>query len=340
MALSLSKDYTFAPNTTIASAEVNQDFDELYNAFSGLEAGTSSMSKLPLDADPTSALYAATKQYVDIYATYRRPVLSYVSSTQMDVENNTSTANQTKILFPDGNLRSVTEDTASTHKYRRFDITATAEFTAGTEDAGLYTGLAEATNTWYAIYAVKSLINTANFVLVGTTTLPLRANVATLNTNLGTNGWVYLGLIRNGDNSGATGDILTFVQHGNKTLFRNVCAGSAVSSTGTRLANTAGATSITYTYAAGTGATDIPGNVLMAQLIGTAGAVAGSFEIANSAGTIAYVESLGNTTNLSAYQVLIAATGGCRVAGANTTHDIFLTGLVDNVLGVGSNSQI
>jgi hypothetical protein len=46
---------------------------------------------------------------------YRRPVLKFISVTAVDVENNTQTANETKIIFPDGDVRAVVENTGSTH---------------------------------------------------------------------------------------------------------------------------------------------------------------------------------------------------------------------------------
>lgn len=49
MALNLSKDHTFTSGTTILSAQVNADFDELYNAFTALEGLTGSLSNLLVD---------------------------------------------------------------------------------------------------------------------------------------------------------------------------------------------------------------------------------------------------------------------------------------------------
>lgn len=345
MALGLTRTYTYSSTNTIASNENNTNENALYNAFTGLEAGTSSMSKLPLDADPTSALYAATKQYVDAYANYRRPSLTFVSVTTVDVEANTGTANQTKIVFPDGNYRSVTEDTSSTNKYRRFLITATAEFTSGTEDSGLFSGLSEAANTWYAIYAVKSTINTANFVLVGTTTLPTTANFSTLNSNFGTNGWVYLGLIRNGDNVSATTDILTFFQSANMTILNNLhtASSAAQDAIGMRLANTAGAATLTYTYSAGTGATNIPNHLgFVYWSCGVAvNGTGGSSRVRNSAGDRQLQRMTTESSTLTRF--FGVASDGIQISnssGASIAYDIILAGWVDNVLGVGSNPLV
>lgn len=197
------------------------------------------------------------------FVSYRRPTLSYVSATTIDVENNTSTANETKIIFPDGTSRSVTEDTSSTHKYRRAIITATAEFTSGTEDSGVRSGISEATNTWYAVYAVKSVIDTTKFVLAMDTTLPTRTNFSTLDSRYGSNGWVYLGLIRNGDNDAATGDILAFSQSSDGvTTFSNSTTGNtSFGLQGLLVATTASAATLTYSPTRGTGTTDLPNNI-------------------------------------------------------------------------------
>lgn len=340
MALSLTKDYTFAPNTVIASAEVNQDFDELYNAFAGLEAGTSSMSKLPLDANPSSALHAATKQYVDAYANYKRPNLSFNSVTTVDVMNNTGTANQTKIVFYDGETRSVTEDVASTTKYRRFDITATAEFTTGTEDSGLRSGISEIANTRYAIYAVKSAINTANFVLAGDTTFPTQGNYSTLNTRYGTLGWVFLGYIFNGAGQGGNSDICDFIQAGPLIMFRNtVSGGVGLSNPGIEYATTAGATTLSYTYAAGSANAQIPDTITDLLWGFNFGAVAGSAIVKNQAASRVYWQWHANNT-ISAISMWTPASEGVQLSngpGSSITYDIDLRGYYDGALGVGSN---
>ena len=274
---------------------------------------------------------------------YRRPVLKYVSVTQFDVEGNTTTLDQTRIIFPDGTERSVTEDTSSAHKFRRFTITASAEYQSGTEDSGLYSAISESTNTWYAIYCVKSQINTANFVLVGDTTLPLQANFATLNTRYGTDSWIYLGLIRNGDNSGVTGNIIEFTHTGNKTVFLNQAVGSVdpgtVDGLGILLATTASATSLTYTYASGTGTTQIPNNATVAIYAGSADNVADGIEVRDSGGTRYY--AIEKQTAITMIRVVVSADKGLNLnevaAAGAVAMDIYLTGYIDNVLGVSLN---
>lgn len=341
MALNLSKQYTFTPSTTIASAQVNADFDDLYNALSGLEALTKTMAKLKVDVDPSTALEVATKQYVDHYSTWKRPVLKWVSISLVDVENNTGTANQTSIAFPDGTLISVTEDTSSANKYRRFDITATANFTSGTEDSGLRSGISEANNTWYAIYAVKSQINSANFVLAGDTTLPLQANYATLNTRYGTNSWVHLGTISNGDDASTVADILDFEQNGNMTVFRNVCTSTDASAvmTGRFLASNTPVTSLSYTYSAGTGSGKIPDHFGLVYWQGAHGATAtaGTFDVQDGTRTFKLFIQGASATRESFISPPSSATKGVRLTASATALSLTLWGFCDTVLGIGSN---
>lgn len=340
MAINFTTPNSFSPNDVILSADVNENFQNVETVFDGIEAGTTTFAQIKMDANPSAALNVATKQYVDNYAAWRRPNLTWISVTQVDVENNTGTANQTSVLFPDGELRTVTENTSSTNIYRRFDITATANFTSGTEDSGLYSGLSETTNTWYAIYAVKSQINSSNFVLVGTTTLPLQANFSTLNSNLGSNSWVYLGLIRNGDNSGATGNILDFVQSGNQTLFENSNSGAIDALCGTTLLSSGSTTALTYTYSSGTGTTNIPGNIKIALFICAIwGGTNSRSLVRDSSDNFDYATWNASGTDGIA-RIYAQASKGIKLrnSGGNTfAGDINLGGFIDSVLGVGSN---
>ena len=257
----------------------------------------------------------------------RRPNLTYISTTAIDVESNTGTANQTSITFPDGNTRSVTEDTAATHKYRRFLITATAEFTSGTEDSGLRNGLTEAASTWYAVYAVKSAINTANFVLVGDTTLPLQANFATLDAAYGSNGWLYLGLIRNNGSSNLT----TFVQSGHVVCGNGIVLASATAS------------SVTYTYSAGTGATDLPGNISVAYWRGKlANGATTRVDFTDSAAATEYGQ-LATGNNDTSYLWWSPAADGAKLSNtgaASVASTITILAYVDSALGVPQGTTI
>lgn len=343
MALNFTVSYTFTPSTTISSSQVNTNTSDVANVFIGLEAMTKTLAALKMDNDPSTALEVATKQYVDHYGSYRRPNLKWVSVTQVDVEANTGTSNTTKIQFPDGNLRTVTEDTSATHKYRRFDITAGAEFTSGTEDSGLRSGLSEASNTFYCIYAVKSLINSANFVLAGDTTTPTTANFATLNSRYGTDSWVYLGGIKNGDSAAAASSILDFVQNGPLMVFKNTSAGTVRNMTGMLCVTTASANNVTYTYASGTGSQQIPDHILIVKYQGVAASIAGScIDLTDSGGTRFYasVDCANTRGTVGAWMAAVEGARVDHVQAGNVAIDIFMTAYMDSVLGVGANPII
>lgn len=192
--------------------------------------------------------------------TYARPVLEYVSATTVDVSINDPATSSTSrlIIFPDGDARSINSSTLY-----RFDITRNAVFN-GSNQSGLRTSLSETNNTWYALYAVKASNNSTEWVTVGDTTLPIVANYSTLNSAYGTNGWVYLGLIRNGNVGGQDTDIVQFLQVGNTTIFRSgqyALAAATRDVNGVRFAATSSVASLTYTTTNGTGSLNIPNNI-------------------------------------------------------------------------------
>lgn len=276
-------------------------------------------------------------------ANYKRPAIRWVSTSTIDVNENSDASNKTEILFRDGTFRSVTEDTTSTDKYRRFDITATAEFLSGTEDSGLYSGESESTNTWYAIYAVKSQIDSTKFVLVGTTTLPIPGNYSTLDTNFGVNGWVYLGLIRNGDNQSATGDILEFVMSGNQTILTNdvTTTGNSNHLCGIELATGSTVGSLSYAPSQGTGATDIPNNVSIGRITATGNP--NTYVLGQSA-TIGF-ESVflhnDDVRRLITTTVLLSLLSTIAIGNqGSSNYDIYLSGWIDDALGIGGNPAV
>lgn len=339
MAIGYTISYTFSPGTTISSSQVNTNFSDNANTWNGLEALTKSFAALRVDATPTATTDVAIKSYVDKLNAYRRPVLQFGSITTVAVESGLDgTSGDIPLLFPDGTLRTETSTTRTT-----FDITRNAVLVTSGAQSGLTGATSEAANTWYALYGCKITDSSTLWVTVGSTVLPLRANFATLNTAYGTNGWVYLGLIRNGDNSASTGDILKFVQAGNTTLLYNILVdggGANLGPTGTLLAATASAASLTYTYSAGTGAANIPNNISF-----------GHFSLANSGGatTIVKIDDSGNNFNYinlptSSTGILIVmlwavVSQGIRLTLASATSGgtVALAGWVDGVLGGGAN---
>jgi hypothetical protein len=268
---------------------------------------------------------------------YRQPNLKYVSATAVDVESNTGTSNQTTVLFRDGSLRSVTEDTASTNKYRRFLITAAAEFTSGTEDSGLRSGISEVANTRYAIYAVKSVIDATKFVLAGDTTFPTQSNVATLNTRYGTSGWVFLGYLFNGNGQAGSSDIMDFLQAGPSMDFRNTNSAGVGAGLGILMATTAGATTLTYTYAAGSGNAQIPDTITKVHWGVHWESVAGGVIAKDAGGARTYITQDGNSaTHINGYWS--AATEGVALSNgpaSSEAQDIFMRSYFDSALANG-----
>lgn len=65
MAINYTVANTFTPNTVISSSEVNQNFTDNANTWTGIEAMTKTFSHIKMDADPGTSLEVATKQYVD-----------------------------------------------------------------------------------------------------------------------------------------------------------------------------------------------------------------------------------------------------------------------------------
>ena len=268
---------------------------------------------------------------------YRRPNLTYISDGIVDLEVNTGTANTSVVMFPDGAFLTVTENTGSTTKYRRWDITAAAEFTSGTEDSGVRSGLSEAANTRYAIYAVKSVINSANFVLAGDTTFPTQGNFATLNSRYGTNGWVYLGTVVNGNGDSGNAVMIPFVQSGPMTTFYHSYIGNAgLTTAGIQLATeSSGATTLTWTYAAGSGNAQIPNTVTQIQVISAASAIAGAFIVKNSGANRVYYQQHMNSLAGCSTPIWIPASQGVNLSNGpatSETYDITMCGWFDSAL--------
>ena len=162
-----------------------------------------------------------------------------------------------------------------------------------------------------------------------------------MNSTFGTNAWVYLGLLRNGDNSGATGDILNFVQSGNYVFFINAATmNAAENSRGIRLATTAGATSVSYTYASGTGAAQIPAHITQVVYGAAIGTNPAASSIQNQAGTLIWTR-FNIATRVHFFAPLAPASEGFQTACTNSQgQDIVLGGYLDGALGLGSNPQL
>lgn len=340
MALNFVVSYTFSPSTTISSSQVNTNTNDVAAVFQGLEAVTKSFARLQVDATPTVAADVVRKDYVDHYSAWRRPVLQYASATTVAVESGLDgTSGDIPIVFPDGSIRTETSTTRTT-----FNITRNAVLTTSGAQSGLTGATSEANNTWYALYAVKVTDSSTLWVTVGSTVLPLQANYATLNTAYQTNGWVYLGVIRNGDNSGTIGDILAFDQCGNTVIFRNACTAAVGGvAVGLRLASTAGAVTLTWAYSAGTGTTNVPNHLKLGiVLYNGAPRVAAVYALGNSGFNQLYSGISGNGASAGVRSTAtISLLGGIGLSdtegGTSNAMDLNLIGWVDGVLGIGSN---
>lgn len=342
--LSLVRHEVIAAHHNVLKDEVKAVEDDLVAAHGSLNesdtpAATATDVKDRLDQIVTQikAIHGRTNWYTtpirpyNSLFNYRRPQLIWTSVTTVDISVAIpASPNRAVVIFPDGERR---EEGVT----RQFIITQNAVLTTSGKQTGLRTSLSEATNTWYAIYAVKCS-DGPGFVLVGDTTLPSHATISTLDGFYGTDSWVYLGMIRNGDNAGATGDILDFVQSGSFTLLRNLCSPSAFNTVGLKLATSASTASLTYTVTNGIGTTDIPNHIenQLYQVAATGGT--GNHNVRNSAGT-KMMHSVIGTGNLSA-RVWCANDGINISSGSAVAMDILLAGWNDPVLGVGANPQV
>ncbi len=266
---------------------------------------------------------------------YKRPKLEYQSGTAVNVSTNSSTANTTCITFPD-EVRCVTENVASTNKYRQASTAVNVVYLSGTEDSGMGVGETVAVNTWYGVYAVKSQVSASNFVLVLTTVTYNADNFARLNTLYQTNGWVYLGLVRRGDKGGVTNEILEFKQTGHLTMFKNDCLGDSGVAHSAGIALQQQPTDVSfssYTYVSGTGSNQIPSgveNVIWTaafQDVGTVNDARSSFD------TDIYFFQAANSTVV--YTFTAAASLGVRLSHnvtGNSHYVIYLNGFYDDAL--------
>lgn len=335
MALNFVVSYTFSPGTTISSSQVNTNTSDVAAVFQGLEGLTKSFSALRVDATPTTSTDTAIKSYVDKLNAYRRPVLQFGSVTTVAVESGLDgTSGDIPLLFPDGTLRTETSTTRTT-----FDITRNAVLVTSGAQSGLTGATSEAINTWYALYGCKVTDSSTLWCTVGSTVLPLRANFSTLNTAYGTNGWVYLGLIRNGNNDNTTGDILKFFQSGNITHFTNASTAAGTNMPGTLLASNASATTLSYTATSGTGTTDIPANLaLVWYSVQSIGGGAGTTSWKGGSNQDFYFSMPEVNAIREAVTYISSVNDSNQVVSTNAGGKyIYLSGFVDGVLGIGAN---
>jgi hypothetical protein len=331
----ISRLTTWSVGQILKAADLNNEFSNITNVLNNVDGGTTTWSNCNSTTSTITTLTPTTLTHGSMK--YRRPVLQYSSGTVVNLETGIDgTSGEAQILFPDGSLR---RDSTTTRINCNLAQNAVL---SGTAQSGLRTG-SQSANLWYSFYAVKVTDSSTNFVTVADTVLPIQANFATLNTNFGTNGWVYLGCLANGDNASSTNVILKFIQSGSYFTFRNVCVGNANNCVGVRLAtqSVAGA-SLTWTYAAGTNiATPQTPNQFTSGLIIAAGnnTAQETAQLLDAASTIRYMAisspSGGSNSVWSSFMPLV---DGAQMTGsASNKHDIFMASYFDGVLGVGSN---
>ena len=163
---------------------------------------------------------------------YQKPVLEWVNSQTIKLEYNGSNSTSF-LLFPDGIIR---EQSASNNLYFKISNSGFFSNDNGCAIAGMIGGTAS-NDTWVAIYGAA--IGSANmFTLIGNYNLPNQTSVLTVESTFGgTSNWVYLGLIRYGDNrpfietanslTRNPSGIMPFIQMRNETRFINIHSNNA-----------------------------------------------------------------------------------------------------------------
>lgn len=344
----ITRTYTFTDGTIAYGSQVDTEIQGIVTAVNNLDSGAATWANVNATASTITTLTNTTLTSTTATVTslanriqkYRRPVLQYNSGTVVNVETGINgTSGQLGILFPDGTYR-----TDSTTGRIQCNLAQNSSLT-GTAQSGLRTG-SQSANTWYSFYAVKSQVNTTDIVIVADTLLPLQANFSTINTNFGTDSWVFLGTLPNGDNSGATNVILKFAMTGNFISLRNTCAANGTQGSGIRIAtqSVAGAT-LTFTYAAGTNiATPALPNQISMGFITSGGNNAGqeTLQLLDGGGNNRYAALLtpaGGTVGM--VNAIMPVLDGIQISGAaGNKHDIFLTAYWDGALGLGPNTQL
>ena len=330
----ISLTYTFSDNTTAFGSQVNTDFQQISSWINNTDAGVNVWTIV------NSASFQLNG--VDIFkmTRYRRPNLVYNSATVVNIETGLDgTSGDVTILFPDGTIR-----TDSNTGRIQCNLAQVAALT-GTAQSGLRTG-SVATNKIYQIYAVKSQVNGTDIVAVADLMECKQANFATLNTNFGTNSWVYLGSVAVGNWTASDTNVVKFIQSGPITTFYNaatgtntsvVCAGLIVA-TGTA----SGAVTASYTYAAGVGAKQVPATLTQGWFYVqfNPGAAAAHIPITDSAATYQVGDLTVQSSLNSGGQYFKSIQDGIKAAGGGgvtNNCDVFLQSWVDGALSAGVN---
>lgn len=246
-------DYTAGSVITSAGQNTNENtiVNEVNGNLSAANLASNAVTTAKItDANVTLAkldtVLQSTFSFVNSMMLYQSPNLTYISASTIDIEANTGTANETCLTFVN-EVRCVTENTSSTSQYRRMIVSETASLIV-THNSGLLATEVLTANSWLAVYAVKTTDDATKFVLVCSTMAPVQANFATLNTKFGINGYLYLGVVRYGDDATATTSLMKFTQNGPSFRFTGAVTNNIVKTIGLSLVDTLSGTASTYTY--------------------------------------------------------------------------------------------
>jgi len=171
--------------------------------------------------------------------------------------------------------------------------------------------------------------------LVGNQLACTQTNFATLNTNFGTDGWIYLGLIKNGDEGNNFSTVLDFTQTGALTIFSNAVDAAdtaiAIDVTGVLRGNNASATSVSYSYVAGFASGSIPETVKLVMFTGYHDL--DTLFLKNNAGTVGY-GSLNTSAGQGSVSAWMPSSGGVNLSksGAASALTLMMVGFVDSAL--------
>lgn len=310
-------------------------------------------TKLNVPGDIIISEGGAGRTILQALSSYKKPVLEWQGSSDVSIQNNTSSQQETVLFFP--TFVAAVEETPSTNaKYRQAKITAEANgygtSHTGAASGGRRVGVSLTTNAWYYVYACKLRsgtnydADTAKFVLVFDTTAATPANHSTLDGYYGEGCWLYLGLIRYGyGEHGSVSSIIKF-KYSNKgwCYFYGTDGGAGYG--GLALAySTANAddTSSFYTLASGTSGDVVPDTVGHLQIaLGRAGV--SDWTIKDSSGDVAWRGGYqtSDTTHPHGFQVEIpfvtSATGykfcQTRKGTGVLAKYVVLTGFVDTLM--------
>ncbi|UOF79081.1 hypothetical protein [Caudoviricetes sp.] len=254
-------------------------------------------NNLKLYGDIYFGLGQSTYSLLYVLSRYKKPVLTYASTTRIDIESNTGTSSETFLAIP-GRLLAVTETAGSSAKYRSALLTNTANgydsSHTGNAKGGIKSGLTLTTDTWYAVYGVRVRYgNDAgnNFIMVFDTTLPTQANESTLNTTYGTNEWVYLGIIRYGYGAETPNNEIIPFKYSNKGwcyLYGSALGTTTVGGLILFSSTANGDNTPAYTLSDGTGDLQLPLDVIQRIQVSFYRAVETEFTIRSAADAIVW----------------------------------------------------